>query len=396
MNFGIGVAGNFVFSLFSVHRIFLPFLFGGEVVQEVSCFLPLIATARNVNAKYYHEQKFAISKLYDVRTDSLLDDEHNNDGFDDDDDDDDFYMPSYSQGADDFHGDVPSSSSSMNSSDDSGTSRRRTVFLIDDEQPILDAVGTYLSGEGYDVYPFLNATLPMQMLLHGHSNKNRQDMIPRMPDAIICDIMMPLISGIDFLTMIRSNPTTLNMPFILLTAKSLVGDRVRGYDAGTDGYLMKPFDPEELLVMMDSIIKRKEFMEFYQDSVTVEDLREDLDEVREALKKEERFLLGGASSSSSATSYSKLNGDESSETFSFQSDDRFASSNRPLLSLDEMDVLELLCDGYMNKEIASELQYSVRWVEGHLTSMFRKANCRNRTELVRWAVANEFVDMGTY
>jgi len=396
MNFGIGVVGKFIFSLFSVHRIFLPFLFGCEVVQEVSCFLQLTTTTTttktSVNAKYDHEQKFTASKLYAARTKGLLDDEHDNDGFDDDDD---FYLSSYSQGADDVHSDVPSSSSAMNSNDDSDTSRRRTVFLIDDEQPILDAVGTYLSGEGYDVYPFLNATLPMQMLLHGHANKNRQEIFPRMPDAIICDIMMPLTSGIDFLTMIRSNHTTLNMPFILLTAKSLVGDRVRGYDAGTDGYLMKPFDPEELLVMMDSIIKRKEFMEFYQDSVTVEDLREDLDEVREALKKEEIFLLGGASSSS-VTSDSKMNGVKSSGTFSFQTDDRFASSNHPLLSLDEMDVLELLCDGYMNKEIASELQYSVRWVEGHLTSMFRKANCRNRTELVRWAVANEFVDMETY
>lgn len=395
MNFRIGVIGKFIFSLFNVHRIyiFLPFLFGGEVVQEVSCFQ---FTIRSMKVKYDHEQRqITTSGLYAFRPDGQLDDEL------DDFDDDDFYMSSRRSSSSFPHGagDISSSSSSsssMNSNNYSESERRRTLFLIDDEQPILDAVGTYLSGAGYDVYPFLNATLPMQMLLHPNANANdkHEEKNPRMvmPDAIICDIMMPLISGIEFLTMIRSNPATLNMPFILLTAKSLVGDRVRGYDAGTDGYLMKPFDPEELLVMMDSIIKRKEFMEFYQDSVTVEELREDLDEVREALKQEERFLLG----SSSSTTDSKVNGDRSSGSYSFQNGDQLTSSNHPLLSLDEMDVLELLCQGYMNKEIASELQYSVRWVEGHLTSMFRKANCRNRTELVRWAVANEFVDMETY
>jgi DNA-binding NarL/FixJ family response regulator len=132
---------------------------------------------------------------------------------------------------------------------------------------------------------------------------------------------------------------------------------------------MKPFDPEELVVMLDRLLQRKTFMQEGDDSVTIEELREDLSEVKELLTREERLLQDNKFSSS------------------------HSAAEDSLLSDDEILILELLCEGYMNKEIASELQYSTRWVEQHLTSMFRKSNCGTRTELVRWAVANEYVDI---
>jgi len=241
-------------------------------------------------------------------------------------------------------------------------SQRETlvVWIIDDEKPILDAVGSYLQSSGYQVLSFLNATVPLSLL---------QD--NQLPNAIICDVMMPELSGIEFLSMIRSSNSfqILNIPFILLTAKGLTEDRIRGYDAGTDGYLMKPFDPEELVVMLDRLLERKAFMQEDDESVTIEELREDLSEVKELLTREERLLQENR-----INSFNSVTGDS-------------------LLSDDEIQILELLCEGYMNKEIASELQYSTRWVERHLTSMFRKSSCSTRTELVRWAVANEYVDM---
>ena len=241
-----------------------------------------------------------------------------------------------------------------------------TVWIIDDEKPILDAVGSYLQLSGYNVLPFLNATVPLSLL------KENQ-----LPNAIICDVTMPGLSGIEFLSMIRSSNyfQILTMPFLLLTAKGMTEDRIRGYDAGTDGYLMKPFDPEELVVMLDRLVQRKTFMQEDDESVTIEELREDLSEVKELLTVEERLLSDSQQVKENQRSSS---GDSTSAT--------------SLLSDDEIDILELLCEGYMNKEIASQLQYSTRWVEGHLTSMFRKTYCSTRTELVRWAVANEYVD----
>ena len=57
------------------------------------------------------------------------------------------------------------------------------------------------------------------------------------------------------------------------------------------------------------------------------------------------------------------------------------------LTPDERDVLKLICKGLMNKEVANEIFISTRRVEQHLTSMFRKTQCSNRTELVRWAIS---------
>lgn len=243
------------------------------------------------------------------------------------------------------------------------TKQKNLVWIIDDEQPILDAVGEYLSSSGcYQVQPFLNATLPLYLLQkeEGH------------PDAIISDVMMPAISGIDFLTIIRNNvsPSIHNIPFILLTAKGLTEDRIRGYDAGADGYLMKPFDPEELVVMLDQMIQRKRLLQADGDSISVQELRNDLSEVKGLL--EEKTLL-------EESTKNEIGG--------------LGRGSHSILSDIEVSILELLCEGYMNKEIASELQYSTSMVEKYLTSMFRKTGCANRTELVRWAVANEYVDI---
>jgi DNA-binding NarL/FixJ family response regulator len=165
----------------------------------------------------------------------------------------------------------------------------------------------------------------------------------------------------------------------LLTAKGRTEDRIRGYDAGTDGYLMKPFDPEELVAMIDRAVERKNVMQSDDESVTVEQLRKDLGEVKELLTKKEGTML--------------LQKSKSEGINNLASGIRIADEDVQLLSKDEINVILLLAEGYMNKEIASELQYSTRWVERHLTNMFRKTNCASRTELVRWAVANGYVNL---
>jgi DNA-binding NarL/FixJ family response regulator len=249
--------------------------------------------------------------------------------------------------------------------------RSRVIWVIDDEESILDAVGSFLISSGYQVVTFLNATAPMSLLQEN-----------RIPDAIVCDVLMPEISGIDFLSFLRrydKSPKIQNIPFILLTAKGRTEDRIRGYDAGTDGYLMKPFDPEELVAMIDRAVERKNVMQSDDESVTVEQLRKDLGEVKELLTKKEGTML--------------LQKSKSEGINNLASGIRIADEDVQLLSKDEINVILLLAEGYMNKEIASELQYSTRWVERHLTNMFRKTNCASRTELVRWAVANGYVNL---
>ncbi|HZB55845.1 MAG TPA: response regulator, partial [Reyranella sp.] len=67
------------------------------------------------------------------------------------------------------------------------------------------------------------------------------------PDLILLDWMLPLMSGIEVCRQLRRQTITANLPIIMLTARGEEGDRVRGLDAGADDYVSKPFSPTELV-----------------------------------------------------------------------------------------------------------------------------------------------------
>jgi sigma-B regulation protein RsbU (phosphoserine phosphatase) len=77
-----------------------------------------------------------------------------------------------------------------------------------------------------------------------------------LPDAVILDVMMPRLDGFETLRRIREEPRTRELPVIMLTAKSRVADRMRGFDHGADDYVGKPFEPPEILARVRSVLKR--------------------------------------------------------------------------------------------------------------------------------------------
>lgn len=79
-----------------------------------------------------------------------------------------------------------------------------------------------------------------------------------LPDLIICDIMMPEIDGYEALYLLSKNPTTTNIPFIFLTAKSDRSDWRKGMNMGADDYLTKPFKDMELLEVIETRLKKHE------------------------------------------------------------------------------------------------------------------------------------------
>lgn len=87
-------------------------------------------------------------------------------------------------------------------------------------------------------------------------------------DGIILDIMMPGKDGIEVLTALRKNGC--RIPILLLTAKTMVEDRIRGLDAGADDYLPKPFDMGELLARIRAMLRRRS--DFHPDIVEFGDL----------------------------------------------------------------------------------------------------------------------------
>ncbi len=78
------------------------------------------------------------------------------------------------------------------------------------------------------------------------------------PDLILCDIMMPEMDGYGVLRILSNNPSTMNTPFIFLTAKAEKDDFRKGMGLGADDYITKPFDDVELLDAIDIRLKKNE------------------------------------------------------------------------------------------------------------------------------------------
>jgi DNA-binding NarL/FixJ family response regulator len=140
-------------------------------------------------------------------------------------------------------------------------------------------------------------------------------------------------------------------------------DRIAGYNAGADAYLPKPFDPDELVAIVDGVIERHETLNGA--NVQVDDLKRDLDEIKYLLLEKGGGGVGNG----------------------------WVEQTNIFLAPDEREILELLCQGLMTKEIAARTYLSTRRVEQLLTRMFRKTGVKNRTELVRWAVATGNVQL---
>ncbi|MFI3304041.1 MAG: response regulator [Rikenellaceae bacterium] len=89
------------------------------------------------------------------------------------------------------------------------------------------------------------------------------------PEIIICDVMMPIMDGLEFTRRIKGNVETSHIPIILLTAKAEVNEYTEGYIAGADGYITKPFDAQNLRLLVDNTLRNREQnrLRFQQDEV---------------------------------------------------------------------------------------------------------------------------------
>ena len=91
------------------------------------------------------------------------------------------------------------------------------------------------------------------------------------PDIILLDWMLPGTDGIEYLQRLKGVPSLRDIPVIMLTARGVEGDRVRGLESGADDYIIKPFSTRELLARIKAILRRVN-LEGAQNIVAVEDL----------------------------------------------------------------------------------------------------------------------------
>ncbi len=119
------------------------------------------------------------------------------------------------------------------------------VLVVDDEENIIDFVRLGLRYEGFHV----------ESAADGEQGVTLAQRIN--PELIILDVMLPGIDGVEVCKRLRSNPTTRDIPILMLTARDEVHDRIIGLDAGADDYLTKPFNFDELLARMRAILRRQ-------------------------------------------------------------------------------------------------------------------------------------------
>ncbi len=118
------------------------------------------------------------------------------------------------------------------------------ILIVDDDLDSLKLIGLMLQRHGYEV------------IAAGAGNQAISKAFSEHPDLIILDVMMPDMNGYEVCRRLRANPETHPIPIIMFTAKTLIDDKVAGFEAGADDYLTKPTHPAELASRVKSILQR--------------------------------------------------------------------------------------------------------------------------------------------
>lgn len=208
---------------------------------------------------------------------------------------------------------------------DNSQKDNKKLLLIDDDPNLILLVKDYLEFRGYNVVTAENGREALEVL-----DQN-------IPDMIICDVMMPEMDGYSLVKHIRQEPQTNTIPVLFLSAKGQSQDRVKGLNEGADVYMVKPFEPEELVAQVES-----------------------------SLKQIKRLSQG------------RILGKDGASTIQVP--------NNVELTPTELKVVQLVAKGMANREIAEQLNVSQRTIESHVSNMLNKTSLNNRTELARWAI----------
>lgn len=115
------------------------------------------------------------------------------------------------------------------------------ILVVDDDTNISELISLYLNKEGYETKEVANGKLALEVFEEFR------------PDLVLLDIMLPGADGYDVCKEIRKKHRT---PIIMLTAKGEVFDKVLGLELGADDYMVKPFDPKELVARVKAVLRR--------------------------------------------------------------------------------------------------------------------------------------------
>lgn len=140
----------------------------------------------------------------------------------------------------------------------SENTNRPTVLVIDDNTDIRQYERTLLQDE----YIVLEAADGKEGLAVA---------LKEVPDLVICDVMMPVMDGLEFTKQLKTNTATSHIPVIMLTAKNLEEHRAEGYEHGADSYITKPFHSKVLLARIENLLRQRQLLKnLYQGTKVAE------------------------------------------------------------------------------------------------------------------------------
>ena len=215
------------------------------------------------------------------------------------------------------------------------------ILVADDNPGVLLAITDYLELLGYSVIAARDGQEALERLETYH------------PHLMIADIKMPRKNGYELVKQVRQRPQFRLLPVVFLTQRNSTEERILGYQAGCDVYLPKPFEMEELGAVIRNLLERSQIVQ-----------------------SELRF--------SSQNSLAEVS--DSKKPPPLPLPESFHLTER------EQQVLELLAMGLSNIEIGQKLHLSHRTIEKYVSSLLRKTDTNNRSELVRFALDRNLVE----
>jgi DNA-binding response OmpR family regulator len=122
--------------------------------------------------------------------------------------------------------------------------RQARILVVDDEESIRSLIRRKLQAEGYEVLTAQDGEEALHMALEW------------LPDLAILDVIMPRIDGLELCRRMREDSQLTSLPVVFLTSRESIDDRIRGFEAGADDYLPKPFDLRELSLRIRALLRR--------------------------------------------------------------------------------------------------------------------------------------------
>ena len=215
------------------------------------------------------------------------------------------------------------------------------ILIADDDRSIRRLIRNYLELQGYSVITAVNGEEAFSLVEKYH------------PHLLISDVRMPKKDGYDLVKQLRQKPQFRLLPVIFLTQRSSTAERILGYQVGCDVYLPKPFELEELGAIVRYLLERSQIVQ-------------------------SELLFPEQESQKQIHTIHKL---EPSH-----------SLNLLHLTPREKEVLDLLTQGLSNINIGKKLHLSSKTIEKYVSSMLKKTDTNNRTELVRFALDHNLVE----